>query len=113
MITNSKKSHYLTVTNLSALLKGISSNHKEDFFCLNCFNSYTSKNKLKEHEEICNNNDSCRIDMPSWAEKTLRHNPVEKSLKASFAIYIDLECISKNVQSSQNSLEKSYTEKKA
>ena len=51
--------------------------------------------------------------MPSWAEKTLRHNPVEKSLKASFAIYIDLECISKNVQSSQNSLEKSYTEKKA
>ena len=45
----SKKSHYLAVTNLSALLKGISSNHKEDFYCLNCFNSYTSKNKLKEH----------------------------------------------------------------
>ena len=58
MITNSKKSHYLAVTNLSALLEGISSNHKEDFYCLNCFNSYTSKNKLKEHEEICNNHDS-------------------------------------------------------
>ena len=75
MITNSKKSHYLAVTNLSALPNGISSNHKEDFYCLNCFNSYTSKNKLKEHEEICNNNDSCRIDMPSWAEKTLKYNP--------------------------------------
>ena len=65
MINSGKKSHYLAVTNLSALLKGISSNHKEDFYCLNCFNSYTSKNKLKEHEEICNNNDSCLIDMPS------------------------------------------------
>ena len=41
MITNSKKSHYLAVNNGSALLKGISSDHKEDFYCLNCFNSYT------------------------------------------------------------------------
>ena len=48
MITNSKKSHFLAVTNLSALLERISSNHKEDFYCLNCFNSYTTKNKLKE-----------------------------------------------------------------
>ena len=31
MITNGKKSHYLAVTNLSALLQGNSSNHKEDF----------------------------------------------------------------------------------
>ena len=31
MITNSKKPHYLAVTNLSSLFKGISSNHKEDF----------------------------------------------------------------------------------
>ena len=107
-----KKSH-LAVTNLSALLKGISSNHKEDFYCLNCFNSYASKNKLKEHDKICNNNDSCRIDMASWTEKTLKYNPEEKSLKAPFAIYIDLECIFKKVQSSQNNPEKSYTEKKA
>ena len=64
MINNDKKSHYLAVTNLSASLEGISSNYKEDFYCLNCFNSYTTKNKLKEHEEICNNNDSCRIEMP-------------------------------------------------
>ena len=111
MITNSKKSHYLAVTNLSALFKGISSNHKEDFYCLNCFNSYTSKNK--EQEEICNNNDSCCIDMPSCAEKTLKYNPAEKSLKAPFAIYVDLECILKKVQASQNNPEKSYTEKKS
>ena len=38
MISNGKKQHYLAVTNLSALLQRISSNHKEDFYCLNCFN---------------------------------------------------------------------------
>ena len=64
MITSSKRSHYLAVTNLSALLQGTSSNHKEDFYCLNYFSSYTTKNKLKEHEEMCNNHDSCQIEVP-------------------------------------------------
>ena len=95
MITNGKKFCYLVVTNLFALLQGNSSNHKEDFYCLNCFNSYTTKNKLKEYEEICNNHDSCRIEMPKWVEKILKCNPGEKSLKAPFASYLDLECLLK------------------
>ena len=95
MITNSKKQHYLAVTDISALFQKISSNHDGDFYCLNCFSSYTTKNKLKEHEEICNNHDSYLIDKSSWAEKTLKYNPGEKSLKALFTIYIDLECLLK------------------
>ena len=113
MITDGKKWHYLAVTNLSALLQGNSSNHEGDFYCLNCFNSYTTKNKLKKHEEICNNHDSCRIEMPKWVEKVLKYNPGEKSLKAPFAIHLDLECLLKEEQSCENNPEKSYTEKKA
>ena len=92
MIGDGEKYHYLAVTNLSALLQKISSNHKEDFYCLNCFNSYTTKYKLKEHEEICNNHDSCRIEIPDWVNKILKHNVGEKSLKKSLTIYLDLEC---------------------
>ena len=66
MITNSKKQH-LAVADISALFKKISSNHEGDFYCLNCFSSYTTKNK--EHEEICNNHDNCHIEMPKWFEK--------------------------------------------
>ena len=84
----------------------MSSNHKEDFHCLNCFNLYTTKNKLKEHEEICNNHNSCRIEMPKWVEKILKYNPGEKSLKAPSAVY-------KKEKSCGNNPEKSYTEKKA
>ena len=51
MISDGEKYHYLAVNNLSALLQKISSNPKEDFYCLNSFNSCTTKNKLKEHEE--------------------------------------------------------------
>ena len=107
MIGDGEKYHYLAVTNLSALLQGNSSNHEGDFYCLNCFNSYTSKNELKEHEEICNNHDSCRIEMPKWVEKILKYNPREKLLKAPFAISLYLECLLKKVQSSQKKIQSS------
>ena len=102
MISNGKNQHYHAVTNLSALLAKKSSNHDGCLYCLNCFNSYTTENKLKEHEEICNNHDSYHIEMPKQAEKILKYIHGEKSLKAPFAIYLDLECLLKKEQSHQN-----------
>ena len=53
------------------------SNPHGDFYCLNCFNSCASKNKLKEHKEICNNHDSYCIEMPKQVEKILKYNTGE------------------------------------
>ena len=52
MITNGEKWHYLTVKNLPRLLSRITSTHKEGFYCLNCFQSYTTRNILEAHKEI-------------------------------------------------------------
>ena len=52
MISNGQKWHYLTVKNLSGLLRRTTSNHKEDFYCLNCFYAYSTKNKLEAHKKI-------------------------------------------------------------
>ena len=57
MITDGEKWHYLTVKNLSGLLRRITSTHKEDFYCLNCFHSYRTRNKLESHKKICENHD--------------------------------------------------------
>ena len=62
---------------------------------------------------ISNNHNSCCIEMPECANKILKYNPGEKSLKMSVTIYLDLECILKKLQSNQNNLEKFYTEKKS
>ena len=62
---------------------------------------------------LCNNHDSCYIEIPKWFEKILKLNPGEKSLKAPFPSYLDLECLLKKNKSCQNNSEKSYTEKKA
>ena len=98
---------------MPALLRGITSNHNEDFYCLNCFHSYRTHNKLKKHEKVCNNNDYCHVDMPKEDEKILKYNHGEKSLKAPFTIYADLECLLKKEQSHQNNPENSYTQRKA
>ena len=45
--------------------------------------------------------------------KEIEYLPGEKSLKAPFTVYTDLECILKKISSCQNNPENSYTEKKA
>ena len=50
-INNGENWHYLVVKNLPGLFKGITSNHKENFYCLNCFHSYRTKNKLEAHKK--------------------------------------------------------------
>ena len=52
MITDGEKWHYLIVKNLSGLLRERTSNHVGDFYCLNCFCAYSTKNKFEEHKKI-------------------------------------------------------------
>ena len=49
--------HYLAVKSLSALFGGITGNNNGDFYCLNCFQSYTTENKFKKHKKVCENHD--------------------------------------------------------
>ena len=65
MITDGEKWHYLVVKNLPGLLRGITSNRKENFYCLNCFCSYRTRNKLEAHKEICENHNYCNVEMPT------------------------------------------------
>ena len=124
MIANGKKSHYTalksertddgfncSIRSLPRLFRGITSNHNGDFFCLNCLHSFRTDNTLKRNERLCENNDYCRVEMPTQLNKTLKYN---KSLKTPFVIYADLECLLlKCLLSCQNNPNESYTERKA
>ena len=92
---------------LSALLKEISSNNVVDFYYLNCFHSYRTKNKLKEHERVCNDHDYCYVEMPNKGNKILKFINGEKALKAPAIIYAELESLLKKMHSCQNNDEKS------
>ena len=109
MITNGENWHYLAVKSLPALFKGITSNHNEDFYCLNCFCSYTTKNKLEEHKKICENNNCCHVEMANEDNKIIKFNQGEKSIKSPFIIYADLECLLEKMSTCYNNPEKSST----
>ena len=105
--------HYLAVKSIHRLLRGITSNHVEDFICLNCFHSYTTKEKKRKHEKICKDHDFCHVKMPNENNNILKYNSEERSLKVSFIIYADLECLFVKIDASQNNPERTYTENKA
>ena len=98
MISNGENWHYLAVKSLSRLLRGITSNHDGDYYCLNCFRSYRTENKLNAPKKICENNEHCNIEMPSPNNNLIKYNQGDKSLKLPFIIYADLECILKKIE---------------
>ena len=55
MITDDEKWHCLAVKSLFPIFRGITGNNNGYFYCLNCFQSYTTENKLKKHKKICEN----------------------------------------------------------
>ena len=69
-----EKWHYLAVKSFSALLRGITSNQNGDFYCLNCFHSYSTETRLKKHERLCNDHDYCCVEMPNEDNKILKYN---------------------------------------
>ena len=86
IITDGKKWNYLPVKKLSELLKRIMSKYDGDFYCLNCFHSYSTNNKLKKHKDVYKNHDYCYIEMPEEGNKILKYNHGEKSIKIPFII---------------------------
>ena len=93
MIPNEEKEgwHYLSLKKLSALLRGIISKLKSDFYCLNCLHSFRTENKLKSHEKSYKNKDFCGIAMSSEKDNILEFNQYMKSDKMPYIIYADIE----------------------
>ena len=96
---------------LSALVRGRTGNNNGDFYCLNCFQSYTTENKLKKHKNVCENHDYCYVEMPEEYNKTLKYNQGQKSTRVPFIIYADLECLLEKMNTCHNNPEKSSATK--
>ena len=76
---------------LSTLLRGLTSKHRGDFYCLNCLHSFRTENKLKSHEKVCKNKDFCGIVISSEKDNILEFNQYMKSDKLPSIIYADIE----------------------
>ena len=117
MIPNGEGWHYIAVKQIPALLllllllRAITSKHNNDFYCMNCLHSFRTKNKLKSHKKVCENKDFSNIVMTSEDVKILEFNQNQKSEKAPFVIYANLEFSIEKVDEYKNNLENLSTTK--
>ena len=93
----------------STLLRGKTSKHHGDFYCLNCLHFFRTENKLKSHEKICKNKDFCGTVMPLEKNNILEFNRYIKSDKMPYIIYADIESLIRKIDGCANNPEKSST----
>ena len=96
---------------MSTLHKGITLKYNGDFYCLNCFNSYSTKEKLKKHKNVCENHVYCYVEMSEKDNKILKYNYGEKSMKVPFIIYADIKSLLEKMNTCHKNPEKSSTTK--
>ena len=63
------------------------------------------------HKKVYKNKDICNVIMPSKDTKILEFNQYQKSNKAQYIIYADLECIIEKTDGCKNNPENSSTTK--
>ena len=107
MIPNGEGWHYIAVKKLPALLREVMSKHNGDCYCLDCFHSFRTKNKLESHKKVCEIKSFCNVVVPSEDSKTLEFIQYRKSVKAPFVIYANLESLIVKIDGCKNNLEKS------
>ena len=96
---------------MSALFRGITSNNNGDYIYLNCLHPFRTKNKLKKHRNVCEHHDYCYVEMPKEDNKILKYNHGEKSMRAPFIIYAELESLLEKMSPCHNDPKKSSTTK--
>ena len=62
-----------------------------DFYCLKCLHFFRTQNKLELYKKVYETTDFCNVIIPSEDNKILEFNQYQKSYKAPFIIYADLE----------------------
>ena len=82
-----------------------------DFYCLNCLHSFRGKNKLDLHKNNIRKKYFCNVIMSFEGTKVLEFNQYQKSDKAPFIIYADLECIMGQIDGCENNRENLPTKK--
>ena len=80
-------------------------------YCINCFCSYRTENKLNKHKKVNENHDSCYIETPEVNNKILKYSHGEKPMKAPFTIYADLKSLLEKMNTCHNNHGKSSTTK--
>ena len=110
-ISDEEKQHYCLIKNLSRFISSKLTKHCGTVeICRSCLNHFPNKDKLKNHEDYCFQNETVKIEMPKEGSSIsfIHHN---RSIKVPFVIYADFEAFTKEIQTTPQSDKVSFTQK--
>ena len=111
LISDGKKHHYCLINNLSKFIRSsLTKCHGVVEICRSCLNHFPDKDKLKNHEEYCFQNETIKIEMPKEGSSIsfMHHN---RAIKVPFVIYADFEALTKEIQPIPQNDRVSFTQK--
>ena len=111
LISDGKKQHYCLINNLSRFIRSsLTKDHGPVEICRGCLNHFPDKDKLKNHEEYCFQNETIKIEMPKEGSSIsfMHHN---RAIKVPFVIYADFEALTKEIQPIPQNDRVSFTQK--
>ena len=74
---------------------------------MNCFKSFKTKSKLEIHKKMCENHDYCYVQIPKNENKIVEYKHSQKSKRAPFVNYSDLERLLQKTNDENNDQNKS------
>ena len=110
-ISDEKKQHYCLINNMSRLIRSkLTKHHETAEICRSCLNHFPNKDKLKNHEEYCFQNETIKIEMPKEGSSIsfMHHN---RSIKVPFVVYADFEAFTKEIKTIPQNDRVAFTQK--
>ena len=98
LIFEEEKQHYCLINNLSRLIRSkLTKHHETAEICRSCLNHFPNKDKLKNHEEYCFQNETIKIEMPKEGSSiSFKHH--NRAIKVPFVVYADFEAFTKEIK---------------
>ena len=89
---------YMTIKNISRLLKSLNATHKGAYhFCMNCVSCFHAVSARGKYYKYCHNNGHVKVKMSYEKERWLKFHGGEYQCKVPFMLYADFESILKPV----------------
>ena len=110
-ISDEKKQHYCLINNMSRLIRSkLTKHHETAEICRSCLNHFPNKDKLKNHEEYCFQNETIKIEMPKEGSSiSFKHH--NRSIKVPFVVYADFEAFTKEIKTIPQNDRVAFTQK--
>ena len=108
LLINDDHSHYVYIKDLNTFMFHKTKNKNKKWFCKSCLQRFSSENVLIKHKEDClsiNGQQSINLE-----KGTIDFKNYFKQLPVPFKVYVDFECILKDVECYEGTYTKKYHE---